>query len=132
MNNKLINIKGETISSAYTYQDLMALYNELDELHRGPLGWLLNNRFKAFKRANGPTYNQINKELYELQKDFCEMVPAQSNTLKEAMAIKMERDESGKMMPVMLPGKTLKDYMMQQEILLAKKCNIVGPRPMDY
>ncbi len=60
------------------------------------------------------------------------MVPAKSSTLKEAMVIKMVKDDSGKMVPVMLPGKTLQEYMMQQEILLAKKCNIVGPRPMDY
>ena len=132
MNGKLVNLKGEAMSSTYSKRDLMLLYQELDQLHRGPLGWLLGNRFSAFKKANHQEYKKINDELLDLQKQFCEMVPAKGSTFKDALVIKNEKDEKGEVRPVMLPGKTIEDYMKAQAELLSKPCQINRPRPMDY
>ena len=132
MNGKLLNLKGEAMSSSYTKRQLMMLYQELDELHKGALGWLFGNRFSAFKKANHAAYKQINDELLEIQKQFCEMVPAKGKTFSDAMVIKMEKDDKGELRPVMLPGKTLEEYLKVQNELLSKPCQINRPRPMDY
>ncbi len=131
--SNIISLNGDAITaSKYTNRNLMDAWVDLDRMSRGPLGLILGNRFAQFKKLNLEQYKKINQELLNLQREYCEMESGSGQTLKTAELIKMVKDEKGNMVPSMLPGKTLEDYIAAQDLFLNKKCTIVRPRPMDY
>ena len=129
---QILNLNGEAITSKFTNGQLIGLYNEINELHHSALGWILGNRFAAFKKANHAAYKKVNDELLELQKKYFVMEPAKGKTMKDAMVIKMKQDEEGRNIPETLPGKKMEEYQKEQSALLSKNVDIVRPRPMDY
>lgn len=129
----LVSMNGAELSTPkFTNKMLMTLWIEVEKNERGWLGFFLGNRFAAFKKANLMQYRKINAELLEIQRRYCVMEIGEGQSLKTAEVIKMEVNNKGALAPVMLPDKTLEDYLAEQELFLQKKCSIVRPRPMDY
>lgn len=129
---QILNLNGEQVSAKFTNRQLINIYQEMHDLHTSALGWILGNRFHAFKKANHAAYQKVNDDLLALQKRYFEMVEAKGKTMKEGLSVKMVKGPDGKNIPAMLPGMSMEAYQKEQEDLLSKRCEIVRPRPMDY
>ena len=129
---QILNLNGEQVSAKFTNRQLINLYQEMHDLHTSALGWILGNRFHAFKKANHAAYQKVNDDLLALQKRYFVMEKSKGKTMKDALVIKMVQGPDGKNSPEMLPGMTMEGYQQEQEVLLSKRCEIVRPRPMDY